>query len=74
MYPRPVVQIPPEPYRILQHLLQMGAGTSTSYQPSLLPSYRAVEPFYMRGIDLATDAQLPNKFLDLFLSGHSKNR
>ena len=67
MYPCPVVQIPPQPYRILQHLFQMRAAASTSYQASLLSSYCAVESFHMRSIDLATNAQLLNTLFDLFL-------
>ena len=67
MHPCPVVQVPPQPYRILQHLLQMRAIAGTSDQASLLSSYRAVEPFHMRGIDLLADTQLLNTLFDLLL-------
>ena len=67
MHPCPVVQIPPQPYRILQHFFQVRAGASTPYQASLLSSYRTVEPFHMRGVDLAADTQFLNTPFDFLL-------
>jgi len=67
MHPCPVVQIPPQPYRILQHFFQVRAAASTPYQASLLASYRAIESFHMRRVDLLANTQLLNSFYNFFL-------
>ena len=64
-HPCPVVHIPPEPYGILQHNLQMGAVACTPSQACLLALGRTVEPFHMRGVDLLADVQLLNVLFNL---------
>ena len=67
VHPRPIVQIPPQPYGILQHNLQVRTIACAANQASLLAPYRAIEPFGMRRVDLLSNAQVLNTLLDLFL-------
>lgn len=64
MHPCPVVQIPPQPQGVLQHLRQTRNVATAPSQTGLLTSYRSVESFQMRGIYLLADAQLPNTTFD----------
>lgn len=62
---RPIVQIPPQPQRPLQHATEPGAVASTSGQASLLTSQGAIEPLQMGGIYLSTNLQTPNAAFDI---------
>ena len=64
MHSGPVVQIAPQPQRILQHLGQTRTIASTLGQAGLLASYRSVEPFQVRGIYPLANAQFADATFD----------
>lgn len=67
MNPRPVVQIAPQPKRLLQQVFPARTIACAAGQTSLLAADRTVEPLQMRSVDLLANAQFANTAFDIFL-------
>lgn len=68
----PVVNIPPQPQRPLQHAAQSRNIAGTSGQSCLLAAQRSIEPLQMRGVYLPTDMQFPDTMFDVSQSSEQR--